>query len=134
MTKKPGRRLYLIDGHNYLYRAFHAIRGLSNSRGFPTNAVYGFAVMLLKIVREEEPEYLAVAFDSKGPTTRHEIFPEYKATRPPTPEGLVPQVPVVRDLVRAFRIAVLEREGIEADDLLATAARLGREAGHEGGQ
>jgi DNA polymerase-1 len=131
VTKKKAGRLYLVDGHNYLYRAFHAIRGLTNSKGFPTNAVYGFAVMLIKILREEEPEYLAVAFDSKGPTTRHEIFPEYKGTRPPMPEDLTPQVPVIMDLVRAFRVPVLEREGCEADDLMATAARLGKEAGLE---
>jgi DNA polymerase-1 len=65
------KRLYLIDGNSYIYRAFHAIRHLSNSKGFPTNAVYGFTAMLLKIVREERPDYLGVAFDSKGPTTRH---------------------------------------------------------------
>jgi len=131
MTEKRTGRLYLIDGHNYLYRAFHAIRSLSNSKGFPTNAVYGFTTMLLKILREEKPDYLAVAFDSKGPTTRHALFPGYKATRPPPPEDLVPQVPVIRDLVRAFRIALLEKEGCEADDLMATAARLGRESGLE---
>jgi DNA polymerase-1 len=127
--KKP--RLYLIDGNNYVYRAFHAIRHLSNSKGFPTNAVYGFTAMLLKVLREEKPDFVAVAFDSRGPTTRNEIFPAYKATRPPMPDDLVPQVPVIRSLVGAFRIAVLEKEGYEADDLLATAARMGVEAGME---
>ncbi|MHB8834317.1 MAG: DNA polymerase I [Candidatus Methylomirabilia bacterium] len=121
------RRLYLIDGNSYIYRAFHAIRNLSNSRGFPTNAIYGFATMLLKIVREEQPDYLAVAFDTKGPTTRHAYFPRYKATRPPMPEGLVPQIPVIWDLVRAYRIPVIQQQGIEADDLLAAAARAGLE-------
>src|SRR5512145_172216 len=81
--------------------------------------------MLLKIVREEQPDYLAVAFDTKGPTTRHAYFPRYKATRPPMPEGLVPQIPVIWEIVRAFRIPVLQQEGIEADDLLAAAAREG---------
>jgi DNA polymerase-1 len=119
------KRLYLIDGNSYIYRAFHAIRNLANSKGFPTNAVYGFTAMLMKIVREEKPDYLAVAFDSKGPTTRHEYFPQYKATRPPMPEGLVPQVPIIWDLVRAFRIPVLQQQGIEADDLLAAATREG---------
>ncbi len=119
------KRLYLIDGNSYVYRAFHAIRQLSNSKGFPTNAVYGFTAMLLKVVREERPDYLAVAFDSRGPTTRHEYYPEYKATRPPMPEGLVPQVPVIWELVRAFRIPVLQQQGIEADDLLAAATREG---------
>jgi DNA polymerase-1 len=119
------KRLYLIDGNSYVYRAFHAIRHLSNSKGFPTNAVYGFTAMLMKIVREEKPDYLAVAFDSKGPTTRHAYYPRYKATRPPMPEGLVPQVPVIWDLVKAFRIPVLQQQGIEADDLLAAATREG---------
>ena len=119
------KRLYLIDGNSYIYRAFHAIRNLSNSRGFPTNAIYGFATMLLKIVREEKPDYLGVAFDSKGPTTRHEYYPQYKATRPPMPEGLVPQIPIIWDLVRAYRIPVIQQQGIEADDLLAAAAREG---------
>jgi DNA polymerase-1 len=121
------RRLYLIDGNSYIYRAFHAIRNLSNSRGFPTNAIYGFATMLLKIVREEKPDYLAVAFDTKGPTTRHAYYPQYKATRPPMPEGLVPQIPVIWDLVRAYRIPVIQQQGVEADDLLAAAARAGLE-------
>jgi DNA polymerase-1 len=105
------KRLYLIDGNSYIYRAFHAIRNLANSKGFPTNAIYGFATMLLKIVREEKPDYLAVAFDTKGPTTRHAYFPQYKATRPPMPEGLVPQIPVIWDLVRAYRIPVIQQQG-----------------------
>jgi len=121
----PRKRLYLIDGNSYIYRAFHAIRNLSNSRGFPTNAIYGFATMLLKIVREEQPDYLAVVFDTKGPTTRHEYYPQYKATRPPMPEAMVPQIPVIWDLVRAYRIPVIQQQGIEADDLLAAAAREG---------
>ena len=129
MAKRKRPRLYLIDGNNYIYRAFHAIRNLTNSKGFPTNAVYGFTTMLLKVIRDEKPEYVAVAFDSKGPTTRHRIFKEYKATRPPMPEDLQPQVPVIHDLVDAFRIPVLEKAGYEADDLLATAARMGVEAG-----
>jgi DNA polymerase-1 len=121
------QRLFLIDGNSYIYRAFHAIRNLANSKGFPTNAIYGFATMLLKIVREEKPDYLAVAFDTKGPTTRHAYYPQYKATRPPMPEGLVPQIPVIWDLVRAYRIPVIQQQGIEADDLLAAAARAGLE-------
>jgi DNA polymerase-1 len=131
MSGKKKARLYLVDGNNYVYRAFHAIRSLSNSKGFPTNAVYGFTTMLLKVIRDGKPDYVAVAFDSKGPTTRHALFPEYKATRPATPEDLLPQIPVIRSLVRAFRIPVLEKEGYEADDLLATAAKMGVEAGME---
>jgi DNA polymerase-1 len=131
MAKKKRPRLYLIDGNNYIYRAFHAIRHLTNSKGFPTNAVYGFTTMLLKVIRDEKPEYLAVAFDSRGDTTRHKIFPEYKATRPPMPDDLQPQVPIIHDLVGAFRIPVLEKPGYEADDLLATAALMGVEAGME---
>jgi len=116
--KKP--RLLLIDGSSYIYRAFFAIRHLSNSKGFPTNAIYGFTNMLLKVLREEEPEYLAIAFDAPGPTFRHEVFGDYKAHRPSMPENLRPQIPRIKEIVAALRIPVLEKEGFEADDLIGT--------------
>ena len=78
-AEKP--TLFLIDGSNYVYRAFYAIRELSNSKGFPTNAIYGFTTMLLKLLRDWKPEYIAIVFDLKGPTFRHEAFEAYKATR-----------------------------------------------------
>ena len=117
-TKKPA--LLLVDGSNYVYRAFWAIRDLSNSRGFPTNAIYGFTAMLLKLLREWKPEFIAVAFDLKGPTFRHEAYEQYKATRKATPEALVSQIPFIKDIVRGFSIPVLEKEGLEADDIIGT--------------
>ncbi|MFP4583749.1 MAG: DNA polymerase I [Desulfococcaceae bacterium] len=125
------RTLYLIDGSAYLYRAFHAIRGgLSNSRGMPTNVAFGFTRMLLKLMDEKAPEHLAVLFDVKGPTFRHERYPEYKANRPPAPDDLVVQIPWVKDITRAFNIPLLEKEGFEADDLIGTLARQAESAGY----
>jgi len=115
--------LFLVDGSNYLFRAFYAIRDLSNSKGFPTNALYGFTNMLLKLIRENDVQYIAVAFDVKGPTFRHEAFDDYKATRRAVPETLLPQIPYVKEIVRGFSIPVLEQQGIEADDILGTLAR-----------
>ncbi len=122
MTRQP-KRLYLIDGSSYIYRAYFAIRHLSNSRGFATNAVYGFTNMLLKVMREHQPDHLAVIFDAKGPSFRKEIYPEYKANRAQMPEDLVPQIPVIKDVVRAFNMPALELQGYEADDIIATLAR-----------
>ena len=119
--KRP--KLVLIDGSNYLYRAFYAIRELSNSKGFPTNAIYGFTTMLMKLLRDQEPDYIAVAFDVKGPTFRHEAYENYKATRRATPDTLIPQIPYVKEVVRGFSIPVLEQQGIEADDIIGTVAR-----------
>ncbi len=115
-------RLYIVDGHSYIYRAFYAIRRLSTSKGFPTNSIYGFIQMLLKIVREERPDGLAVVFDPKGPTHREEIFAAYKAHRQPMPDSLVVQVPYIQKVVEAFRIPALTVEGYEADDVIGTLA------------
>src|SRR5512136_2304725 len=119
--KKP--TVFLIDGSSYIYRAFFAIAHLSNSKGFPTNAIYGFTNMLLKILREKRAEYAAIAFDAPGPTFRHEVFGEYKANRPSMPEDLRVQVPRIKEIVAALRVPVLEKEGYEADDLIAAMAR-----------
>ncbi len=113
----------LVDGSNYLYRAFYAIPMLTNSKGFPTNAIYGFTNMLLKLLRELMPDYIVVSFDVKGPTTRHEEFTDYKATRKPMPDDLRPQIPFIKDIVRGFSIPVLEKQGIEADDIIGTLAK-----------
>jgi DNA polymerase-1 len=115
--------LYLIDGNSYVYRAYYAIRGLSTSKGFPTNAIYGFMNMLLKIIREKKPDGIAVSFDSAVPTERHRIYEEYKANRPETPRELVKQMPHVREMVSAFNIKIFEAPGYEADDLLGTIAK-----------
>ena len=113
----------LVDGSNYLYRAFYAIPMLTNSKGFPTNAIYGFTNMLLKLLRELEPDYIVISFDVKGPTTRHEEFTDYKATRKPMPDDLKPQIPFIKDIVRGFSIPVLEKQGVEADDIIGTLAQ-----------
>ena len=120
-AKKPA--FYIVDGNNYLYRAFYAIPELSNSKGFPTNAIYGFTTMLIRLLKEHEPYSIAVAFDLKGPTFRHEDFDGYKATRKATPDALIPQIRFVKEVVRGFSIPVLEQEGIEADDIIGTLAR-----------
>ncbi len=121
MTQRP--RLFLIDGSSYLYRAFYAIRHLSNSKGLPTNAIYGFTQMLLKVLKDHQPDYLAVVFDSKAPTFRSQVFNDYKANRPAMPEGLIPQIPYIKRIIEAYRIATLEMEGYEADDLIGTVAK-----------
>ncbi len=119
----------LVDGNNYVYRAFYAIPLLTNSKGFPTNAIYGFTTMLLKLLRDLEPDYIVVSFDLKGPTARHEEFVDYKATRKPMPDDLIPQIPFIKDVVRGLSICVLEKQGVEADDIIGTlagrASRLG---------
>jgi DNA polymerase-1 len=119
----PKKTLYLIDGSSYIYRAFYALGRLTNSRGMPTQAVYGFAQMLLKVMREKKPDYLCVVFDPPGPTHRHEMYTAYKATRQKMPEDLVTQVPYIKELVSYHGIARLEKEGYEADDVIATLAR-----------
>jgi DNA polymerase I len=125
--KRP--KFVLVDGSNYLFRAFYAIRELSNSKGFPTNAIYGFTTMLMKLLRDQEPDYIAVAFDVKGPTFRHEAYDGYKATRKATPDTLIPQIPFVKEIVRGFSIPILEQQGIEADDIIGTIARRQADAG-----
>ncbi len=115
--------VYLVDGNNYFFRAFYAIPALSNSQGFPTNAIYGFTLMLLKLLKEANPQYIAICFDVKGPTFRHEAYADYKATRKPIPEALIPQIPYVKEISRALGCTVLEQEGLEADDIIGTLAK-----------
>lgn len=121
MTQRP--KLFLIDGSSYLFRAFYALPHLSNSKGTPTNAIYGFTQMLLKVLKEHQPTYLAIVFDSKAPTFRSEIYQAYKANRPPMPEALSLQIPYIKKIIEGYRIATLEKEGYEADDLIATVAK-----------
>lgn len=115
--------LYLIDGNSYFYRAYHAIRGLTNSKGFPTNAIYGFTNMILKIIREKKPDAVAIAFDSPVPTERHRIYEKYKAQRPETPNDLVIQIPHIKEIIRSFKISSFEMPGYEADDIISTIAK-----------
>ncbi len=114
------KRVYLVDGNSYLYRAFYATPHLSNSRGFPTNAIYAFVSMIKKLRNSENPDILIIIFDSKGPSFREEISAQYKAQRPPMPDNLSLQVPVVKKIIDALGLPVLEKEGFEADDIIAT--------------
>ncbi len=115
--------LYLVDGSAYLYRAYFAIRTpMTTSDGIHTKAVFGVTSMLLKILREKQPEYIAMVWDAKGPTFRHELYSEYKANRPPMPQDLAEQIPLVREVVKALGIAQLELQGYEADDIIAALA------------
>jgi DNA polymerase-1 len=121
--------IYLIDGNSYVYRAYYAIRGLTDSKGRPTNAVFGFTNMLMKIIRERRPDGLVVSFDTPHPTARHELYEAYKAGRPETPQDLLVQIPGIKDVVGAMRIRVFEMPGFEADDVLATLAEKAAMAG-----
>lgn len=128
-TKKP--TLYLIDGSNNLYKSYYAIRGLTNSKGLATNAVYGFIQMLRKLLKEHKPDAVVVAFDVKGKTFRHEQFEDYKKERKPMPDDLAVQIPFVREVCEGFRIPVIEFEGYEADDAIGTLACRARDAGYQ---
>lgn len=116
-------KLVLIDGHSILNRAFYGVPDLTNAAGLHTNAIYGFLNILFKILDEESPDYLTVAFDVKAPTFRHEMFKEYKGTRKPMPEELREQVPVMKEVLHAMGIRIIEQAGYEADDLLGTIAK-----------
>jgi len=115
--------LYLLDGSSYIYRAYFAIRHLSSPKGFPTNAIYGFTQMLLKIMKDHAPAHVAVIFDAGKITFRNELFPAYKATRATMPEDLAQQIGPIKEMVRAFNIPALQLAGFEADDIIGTIAR-----------
>ena len=117
---QKGQELYLIDGSAYIYRAYHAMGPLSNSQGTPTGAIFGFTNMIVKTLKDKSPHRIAVVFDSKGPTFRHDMYPEYKANRPEAPEDLKVQIPKIHDLVRAYSIPTISVQGYEADDIIAT--------------
>ncbi len=123
----PNKTLFLIDGSSYIYRAFYALGRLTNMRGMPTQAVYGFSQMILKVIRDKKPDYLCVVFDPPGPTHRHEMYTAYKATRQKMPEDLVVQVPYIKELVQVHGLAQIERAGFEADDVIATLSRWARD-------
>jgi DNA polymerase-1 len=112
--------VYLVDASSYVYRAFFALPPLTSPSGLPTNAVYGFSTMLLKLLREIAPTYLAAVFDAPGPTFRDELFAAYKANRPSMPDDLAVQLPLIHDLVAAFRVCSLALPGVEADDVIGT--------------
>jgi DNA polymerase-1 len=126
---KKNKTLYLIDGTAYIYRAYHAIRGLTNSKGLPTNAAFGFTRILIKLIEDRSPEYVVMFFDAKGPTFRHEIYKDYKANRPPMPEDLSVQIPHIKKITQGFNIPVIEMQGFEADDLIGTFRLRAEQAG-----
>lgn len=123
--------VYLVDGSSYIHRAYHAIRGLSNSKGLPTNASLGFTKMVLKLLSEKEPEYLAIVFDAGGPTFRHKIYEKYKANRPPMPDDMAVQIPVIKSIVKGLNVKMIEKVGFEADDIIGTLSRLCEENGFD---
>lgn len=125
------KKLVLIDGHSILNRAFYGVPDLTNAEGLHTNAIYGFLNIMFKITEEEQPDFLAVAFDLKAPTFRHKIFTEYKGTRKPMPGELREQVPVMKELLTAMGILIMEKEGLEADDILGTFAKRAEGKGVE---
>ena len=124
-------KLVLIDGHSILNRAFFGLPDLTNSQGLHTNAVYGFLNIMFKILEEEKPNYLAVAFDVKAPTFRHEMFDGYKGTRKPMADELRQQVPVMKDMLKKMGVPIVELPGYEADDLLGTISVMGEAQGME---
>ncbi len=121
---KEEKTIYLIDGTAYIHRAYHAIRGLSNSKGLPTNATFGFARMMLKLIEDRQPQYAGMFFDAKGPTFRHEMYTEYKANRPPMPDDMAVQIPYIKEVTAALQFPIIEMQGFEADDLIGTVARI----------
>jgi DNA polymerase-1 len=127
----PIRHLYLVDGSGYIFRAYFAIPPRNASDGTPTNATFGFTNMLIKLLRESDADAVAVVFDKSGKSFRNDFYPEYKAHRPPPPEDLIPQFAMIREATDAFNLPCIEMENYEADDLIATYARLAKEAGIE---
>ena len=128
---RTGDTVFLIDGSSQMYRAYHAIRGLSAPDGRPTNAVYGFVTMLRKLIADHEPALIAAAFDVRGPTFRTALDAGYKANRAPMPPDLVEQAPRVREACEALGVPVLTHAGFEADDVIGTLAERARAAGHD---
>ena len=114
---------FIIDGHSQLYQAYYAITGLTTPKGQPINAVYGFTRMLRKIMKEDKPCYMAIAFDTKGPTFRHIEYKEYKSHRKPTPDDLVSQIPLLYDVIDAYNIPLYAIQGFEADDIIGTISK-----------
>ncbi len=125
------QRIYLVDGAGFIFRAYFAIRGLTDSQGRPTNAVFGVARLLLRLLREHEPSHMAVVFDAPGKTFRNDLYPEYKATRPPVPEDLIAQIPLIDRLVEALGMPTLRISGVEADDVIGTLCRRAEAEGCE---
>ncbi|MDP3920023.1 MAG: DNA polymerase I [Candidatus Omnitrophota bacterium] len=131
MTKVARPKLFLIDGMSFCYRAYFAIKSLSNSQGEPTNAIYGFITMMRKLVADHDPDYFAICFDRKEPTFRHEMYEDYKAHRKPMPDDLADQIEPIKEFCRAHRYALYEMAGFEADDVMGTLAAKGAKEGFD---
>jgi len=129
MSNKDNKTLVLVDGSSYLYRAFHAMPALTNSKGEPTGAVYGVTNMLRRLLNDYDPAHVAVVFDAKGKTFRDDLYPEYKANRPPMPDDLRRQIEPIHAIVRAMGFPLLCIEGVEADDVIGTLAKQAEEQG-----
>lgn len=125
------RKIVLIDGHSILTRAFFGVPDLTNAAGLHTNAVYGFLNILFKILEEEKPDDLAVAFDLKAPTFRHVMFKEYKGTRKPMPSELLEQVPLIQEVLKSMNVKIMTMEGFEADDILGTVGKYAESMGYD---
>jgi len=121
------KKLFLIDGNAILHRAYHALPPFKTTKGELVNAVYGFSSMLLNIINHQKPEYIAVSFDRKAPTFRHEEYKDYKATRVKAPDDLYEQIPRIKQVVEAFNIPIFEMDGYEADDILGTLAEQAKQ-------
>lgn len=124
------KTVYLLDASSFIYRGFFALPPLSTSKGFPTGAIYGFLRMLFAIFKSESPEYLGIVFDSPAPTRREKVYREYKAGRPPMPDPLKIQIPVIKEMIALLNIPIIEEEGFEADDLIAILAMKFSSEGH----
>jgi DNA polymerase-1 len=129
MDVQSNEVVYLVDGSSYFYRAYHAIGDLSNSKGFPTNAILGFTKMILKLIADVEPQYIAVVFDAEGPNFRHKMYQDYKANRPPMPSDMVVQLPIIKEVMAGLGLEMIEKQGYEADDIIGTLARLAEDEG-----
>ena len=125
--------IVLVDGSSYLYRAFHIpnLQNLENSEGMPTGAIRGVVSMLNRLLSNEKPSHIAVVFDAKGKTFRHDMYKEYKANRPPMPDELRVQIEPLHDTVRALGLPLISVSGVEADDVIGTLAKQAAEQGHE---
>ncbi len=132
VSSEKKKKIFLVDANSLIHRAFHALPlTLVNTRGIVVNAAYGFTGMLIKLVREFKPDLIVAAFDSKAPTFRHKIYEEYKAHRPEIAVELVNQFPMVKEILKAFKIPIIQIEGYEADDIIATYGKMALDAGHE---
>ena len=131
MSENTNKKIVIIDGHSILNRAFFGLPDLTNSEGLHTNAIYGFLTIMFKILDEEKPDYLTVAFDVHAPTFRHKMYDAYKGTRKPMADELRQQVPVIKEVLCSMGIKTIECAGLEADDLLGTLSRRCEEKGME---